>query len=356
MASAGLNFTNITPDNGAIREVNKLIFKDVLAADRIGSLLNVFRNVYNGDKVGLVGEFGLLGLAGSGCSPTYGNDQIATTEKEWAIAAWEIAEKICYADLENTLVKYTLENGTNIADLTDNDYLEEVVVPRLELAMMKMYIRLAFFGDTNAAAVASGGVITNAADVPYFTLTNGIWQQLFTLATADPTKVVTITANSAVSKAAQIAGLPSEVIADLDALIAAAPPKLRQLSDQVIYITQTIATALEQALLANRTGSELNWTETFAGIREGYYRGIKLRVVPMFDEIIQSYEGDGTTYNLPHRAIYTTERNLALGVNGRDEFAELDIFFDRTTRLNHIYATDKLGALVLDDDLVVVAF
>ena len=133
MASTGLDFTQITPDNGAVREISRLVFKDVLTAERIGSLLNVFRGVYNGDKLGIIGEFGLLGTASTGCSPTWGNDAMDTSEKTWDIASWQIAEQLCYADVENTLVKYTLNNGTDIADMTANDYLDEIVVPRLEL-------------------------------------------------------------------------------------------------------------------------------------------------------------------------------------------------------------------------------
>lgn len=356
MASVGLDFTQITPDNGAVREVNKLIFKDVLSSDRIGSLLNIFRNVYNGDKLGLIGEFGLLGTASTGCNPEWGNDAIATEEKEWDMAAWQIAEKLCYADIEDTLVKYTLETGTDIADMTSNDYLDEVVVPRLELAIMKMIVRLAFFGDKDAENVTDGGVIKDGVNTAYFTLIDGIFKQLYAIATTDASKRVVIAANSEATKAAQIAGINTEAVDTLNNMIAAASPALRQQSDQVIYITQSMADGLEAQLLASYYGSELHWQSLFGGIRETTYRGIKLRVVPMFDEIIQSYEGDATAYNLPHRAIYTTERNLALGVNGTEEFSRLRISFDETTLLNHIYATDKLGALVLDSNMVVVAY
>ena len=192
MASTGLDFTQITPDNGAVRDINRLVFKDVLSAERIGTLLNIFPRVYNGDKLGLVGEFGLVGLENTGCNPEWGNDAIATEEKTWDIASWQIAEKLCWADIEDTLVKYTLNTGTDITDLTANDYLDEIVVPRLELAIMKMYLRLAFFGDKNATDVANGGVITNAADVPYFTLINGFFKQLYAGVTAGTTKRVII--------------------------------------------------------------------------------------------------------------------------------------------------------------------
>ena len=356
MASVGLDFTQITPDNGAVREISRLVFKDVLTAERIGSLLNVFRGVYNGDKLGVIGEFGLLGTASTGCSPTWGNDAMDTSEKTWDIASWQIAEQLCYADVENTLVKYTLNNGTDIADMTANDYLDEIVMPRLELAIMKMYLRIAWFGDKNATDVANGGVITNATDVPYFTLTNGLFQQLFAGVTAGTTPRVTITANAQTTKAAQMAGIATEAVDVLDAMINNASPALRQQSDQIIYVTQSFADGLEAQLLKTYYGSELHWTALFNGIRETSYRGIRLRVLPQFDEIIQGYEGTATAYNAPHRAVYTTERNLALGVNGTDEFASLRISFDETTLLNHIYATDKLGAMVLDEAMAVIAY
>ena len=356
MASTGLDFTQITPDNGAVRDLNRLVFKDVLSAERIGTLLNIFTRVYNGDKLGLVGEFGLVGLENTGCNPEWGNDAIATEEKTWDIAAWQIAEKLCWADVENTLVKYTLNTGTDIADMTANDYLEEIVVPRLELAIMKMYIRIAFFGDTAAETVTDGGVIKDTVNPAYFTLTDGIFKQLFTSVTAGTTPHVAIAANSEATIAAQLAAINSEAKTALDNMIAAANPALRQASDQIIYVTQAFASGLEAQILGSCCGSDLAWQALFGGIRETTYRGIRLRVVPQWDEIIQNYEGDGTAYNLPFRAIYTTERNLALGVNGTDEFAHLRISFDETTLLNHIYATDKMGALVLDNKMAVIGY
>ena len=356
MASSGLYFTNITPDNGAVREINKLMFKDVLSADRIGSLLNIFPRTFNGDKLDLVGEFGLLGLAGTGCSPTYGDDTIATEEKTWEIKPWEIAEQICWDDIVGTLVKYTMNTGTDIADLTANDYLDEIIVPRLELAIMKMYIRLAFFADKSADTTANGGVLKVGVNKNYFNLINGIWKQIYTIVSGDATKRVSISANAELTKAAQINNMASQAVDTLNDMIAQASPALRQASDQIIYMTQSFADALEVQLLSSYYGSELHWESLFGGIREASYRGIRIRVIPMWDEIIQSYEGTATAFNLPHRAIYTTEINLGLGVNGTDEFANLDIFFDQTTRLNHIYATDQMGALVIDSNMFVAAY
>lgn len=356
MASSGLYFTNITPDNGAVRDLNKLIFKDVLSVDRIGRILNVFPRVFNGDKLDVIGEFGLLGKADTGCSPTYATDTIATTEKTWDIASWLIAEKICWADLEGTLVKYALNTGTDIADLDGNVYLENIVLPRLELAIYKMLMRLAFFADKSADTTANAGVLKVGTDKTYFTLTDGIWKQIYSIVSGDAARRVTIAANAEDTIAEQMNNIQSQAVDVLNDLINGAKPALRQAEDQVIYLTQSLADALEVQLLSTYYGSDLHWQDLFGGIREGRYRGIKLRVMPIWDEIIQTYEGTATAYNLPHRAIYTTERNLALGINGASEFDGVDVFFDRTTQLNHIIARDKMGALVVANDLIQVAY
>lgn len=356
MASTGLNFNNITPPNGAVRDLNELVFKDVLSAERLGSILNVFPRTFDGDKLDVIGEFGLLGKASQGCSPVYGNDTINTTEKTWNVKEWEIAESICYKDLEGTLVKYALNSGTDIDDITSNEYLEQVVLPRLELAIYKMLVRIAFFGDTAAKTTADGGTLLVGTDPAYFKITDGYWKQIFAIVAGDAARRVTIAANAEATKAGQMAGIATTAVATINDLINTAKPALRQAEDQVIYMTQSLADALEVNLLTSFIGSDLHWQDLFGGIREGRYRGVKIRVLPIWDEIIQSYEGTAAAYNLPHRAIYTTERNLALGVTGTSEFKDVDVFFDRTTRLNHIFAKDKVGALVVVDDLIQVAY
>ena len=356
MASAGLNFNNITPPNGAVRDLNKLVFKDVLSVERIGRILNVFPRTFDGDKLDVIGEFGLLGKASQGCSPDYANNTINTDEKTWAVKEWEIAESICYKDLEGTLVIYALNSGTSIDDITSYEYLDQVVMPRLELAIYKMLMRIAFFGDTAAKTTDNGGVLLTGTDPDYFNITDGFWKQLFAIVTADATRRVTIAANSESTKADQMNNIQAQAIDVLNDLINGAKPALHQAEDQVIYMTQSLADALEVQLLSSYYGSDLHWQDIFGGIREGRYRGVKVRVMPIWDEIIQSYEGTATAYNLPHRAIYTTERNLAIGVPGTDAFEDVDVFFDQTTRLNHIFAKDKLGALVVADDLIQVAY
>ena len=116
MASTGLNFANLTPDNGAIKDLKRLIFLAVTDPESLGKIFNFLPKQKHGEKVGFVGEFGMVGKASQGCNPTFGTSILATTEKEWDIREWEVAEKICYKDLEGTVAQVAMRIDMQDAD------------------------------------------------------------------------------------------------------------------------------------------------------------------------------------------------------------------------------------------------
>ena len=359
MASVGLNFTNITPDNGAVRDMAQVIMDNITAPERLGGIVNIMPRVNNGDKLALIGEFGLLGTASQGCKPTYGNDTIATNEKTWAMGEWEVAEGLCYTDLMSTFVKYLLRTKTDIADATSNEYIDGIIRPRLELAIEKMMFRFAMFGDTQAAVGTSAGDLKVAGTAPNFTLVDGWLKQLITIATNNAARRVTVAANTANSVAAQRTAILTAGVASgiFNNLILGATPTLRQASNQVIYTTLALKDALDYDLQQNNKGSELQWRSLFNGIQETTYQGIRVIALPLMDEILQNYfVGTGTGYYMPYTAIYTTSDNLLLGLGGDNDIADIRIWFDMTDQMNYILAKDKIGALVAFDDLVQIAY
>lgn len=358
MASAGLNFNNLTPSNGALQSVNELIFKEVLGEDRLAQMFNVIFGAQNGKKVGFIGEFGLVGKAAQGCNPDYDNTAIETTEKTWTLGEWGVYEQICYADLLGTLAQSAMRRGMNIADLTGTEYVDDIVYPRLELAIYKMLMRFAWFGDTGADNVADGGVITNGVSTDYFTVTDGFWKRLYAIVAANSQRRVEIAANNQTTFANQKSNLLTSGVATgiLDSLIMGASPVLRQAANQVIFVTQSLKDALNHDIRKNNAGSELQWTAIFDGITETNYDGIRLVALPFWDSIIQAYESTGTKWNKPHRALYTTTNNLLVGIDNYTDFAELKVFFDEKSELNLLKSKGALGTIIADDNLVQVAY
>ena len=358
MASTGLNFSALTPSNGALQSLSELLFSKLLGEERLAQVFNVIFGAENGKKVGFIGEFGLVGKAAQGCDPTYNSSQIETSEKTWDLGEWGVYEKICYRDLIGTLAQVAMRRGANIADLTGTEYIDDIVYPRLELAIYKMLMRFAWFGDKNADNVTDGGVITDGVDPAFFTVTDGFWKRFFAIASADSARRVNIAANAEATFAEQKAGILENGVATgiLDSLIMGASADLRQGENQVIFVTQSLKDALSRDIRNNNKGSELQWSAIFDGITESQYDGIRLVAMPLWDSIIQAYESTGTAWNKPHRAVYTTTNNLLVGIDNYTDFAELNVFFDEKSELNLLKSKGALGTLVAQDNMVQVAY
>lgn len=364
MASSGIDFSKLTPDNGAVRDLRQLLFLAYASEKSVGDIVNVLPAQYNGDKVGFIGEFGPIGKASTGCDPTYGNDLISTSEKTWDIKEYAIAESICYKDLESSLLKYALKEGIAAHDLTGSEYLDGIVAPRLERAIKRAVLRFAFFGDKAASAYTSSntsGTLAQGVDAGLFTLIDGYWKQLFTAVSGGKVTRVTIDANTKATPAAQktaakAAGVASGIVDDI---ITSGSAALRQQEGQRIYMTQALADALTIDVRNNNKGSELQWQELHDGMTIAKYGGVEIVAMPWWDEIISSMLNNSTTHaalDKPYRAIYTVKENLLLGTPSGDGIAEFEVSFNSKDRKNYIYAADSIGALVAQEDLVVVAY
>jgi hypothetical protein len=370
MASSGLNFLNLTPTNGAVQELKELIFLSFVDAEGLGGLFNFMPGQQDGKKLGLIGQFGLLGSASQGCDPTYGNDLVATREKTWNIKRWEIAEQICFTDLLSTLAKTALKKKTQVADLTGTDYMDSILMPLLEEAAKRTVLRLALFGDPDASVYDktnnSTGTLKAGTDKKYFTVTAGLWKRIFegvaiAAGTDGHITRVTVDANTKTSIALQKAAIRTAGVATgiLDDLIEDAPQNLRQAPNQIIYITQALADAVSRDIKKNNKGSELQWKSLFMGITETTYNGITVRAIPFMDEIIQSYLQNTTNtdaWDKPYRAIYTIKDNLLIGSESENEIAEIDAWFEKKDQKNYILCRDTIGALIGDENLIAVAY
>ena len=361
--NTGIDFDKLTPPDWAVQSVREIIFRNVLSVDSMGRFSEIMRKQVNGKKLALVGEFGLTGVASEGCSPTYGSTLLDTQEKEWEIDAWQIAEQICYEELRGTLVQESLRSGTAVGDLTGTEYMDKVILPRLELAVYKTVFRLVWFGDKSASLATSGGVLKTGVDPKYFTVTNGFWKRFYDAVTANALRRTTIEANEETTYAEQKSAILAAGVATgiMDTIIMDAPQRLRQSSSQMILITQALKDALDYDIRNNNKGSELQWEAIFNGIRRANYNGVDVYAMPLWDEMIQNYEGqytesDMTAWNKPYRAIYTSKDNLLIGTESENEIADLDIIFDRKERMNYLYATDTIGTLIKDDDMFQVAY
>ena len=228
--------------------------------------------------------------------------------------------------------------------------------------MRQMIWRIGWFGDTSAALIANGGVITAGTDVNLFKATDGFWKKLFAIGTAAANQVTPIAANTAqsggaITSAAQKAAIltPGVATAIFDAMLMDADSRITANSDSVILCMKALADALTYDVKVTYK-TIMPWENVFEGVKVAEYGGYKVVAISIWDRIINAYENASTYLNKPYRAVFADPKNLQVGTNANDLISDLDVWFDHKERRNYIYATGKIGTMVLEDALVHLAY
>lgn len=329
-------------------ELSKFMFSAVTDAKRLGAIFNVQTNVSNGDKVVLIGDLGLQGTKAAGCSPTWAEADL-TTDKTWKIDPYSINLKNCWADIPAALQR--LIKNADGADQEKNVYLDQIVKPRLENAVEKMYTRLGWFGS----ATDQSSKLKVAGNKPYFVSTfEGVWPYAVNYVSSHANQLVSVAANAQTTYAAQKAAMLVSGVATgiVDDMIMSASPALRQATDGVIFMSLAMADVLDYDIRKNNKGSELQWQSIFNGVKVAMYNGVEVVAVPQFDEVLANFkEADAA----PFRAIYTTKSNIMLGMHGDEDFATVHVDYDAYHQLNLLSILDFFGVLIAQDDLFVLA-
>lgn len=352
-----MNFSQFTVDNGALRDLGELLFLTTFNNPDIELVMTQQTGVFNGQKLGYIDDMGDVGKNQSGCNPTYDNVNVNGIEKEWALGPWQIPLKMCYDELENTLAKYGLNWGTDVANLTDTPYWNEILIPLLQRAMIDMYWRITFFGDTDAKNVADSGLLTAGVDPKLFTMCDGLFKRFKAITAANAHQLTAIAANEETSYAAQKSAIRTDGVAIgiIDDLLSDADSRIFDKEDHAIFMTNSLFKALRNDV-KKLHNLQLTVEQVTGGIQLSKYDGHNIVVLDIWDRMIKKYEDNGTSLNCPHRAILTSPQNLFAGTTAKDAISDVSVTFDDVTRLNHIFAQSNIGTLVGEDALVQCAF
>lgn len=348
-----VDFSNFTFSAEQIRDINELVFDEVLHAPDLNFIHSMHTGIVYDREIGFIGEGGLVGVAKQGCNPTPQDFAIGTRKVTWTPKAWEILVDECANDLAATAALYAQHKGNRVDDLTDTDYMA-IVVQVLEAAIRDFFYRILWLGDTAADNVSESGVITNGVDKKYFTLLDGFFKQLRAAVVAKPALGVTIAANSEASYAAQDSNMTdAAAIAILEAMYYAAPIELRTSGNMRFLVTQSIADAYQKYLVGK--GIESTYRNLVDGLNSLTYLGIPVIAMPIWDKQIRAYEDDGTKYSFPHRAVLIEKDNLAVGTPSDEAYESANIWYEKKERKNYIEVMDKLDGKLLNTGRLIYA-
>lgn len=358
-----INWEQFTVDNGAITDLKELLFLQTFKDPDLESVTTQKTEVEDGQKLDYVDTMQDVGVKGGGCDPTYEKVNITGVEKEWELGTWEVAEYLCYTDIEDTIGKKGLKAGTEKADLQDTPYWDLVLMPLLQRVMKQMFWRMVWFGDTAAKSVAQGGVITNGVKTALFTTADGLWKRIFAVCAANAGQRTVISANQGETFAAQMAAVKVEgyAIGIVDDLLQDADSRIFDDENACLIMTNSLFKALRNDVY-KRVKCTLTVEQIAKGIALSEYDGTPIIVLDIWDRMIKKYEavtdqnGNVTKVNNPHRAVVVSPKNLFVGTEDKDKVASLTIKFDDITRKNHIYASSTIGTLIGEDALLQAAY
>lgn len=343
--------SDITKNNLAIEKLGELLKKTPYETDALSSTYTLRGNIQNGQHLGWVGEMSDIGWKGAGCSPTYKTPTVEVSEKVWELGSWQAPLKWCYTELENTIAEYALKKGTPIGDLTNGEIWNILISEPMKAAFEKMWWRIIWFGDT------TGANLTTGVDKTLFTVCDGLWKQLFAIATDNAAQKTAIAANAQTTTALQFSKLKEDNVAIgiFESLRENADSRVEGLDGAAIFCTKSLADALTKDL--KREYKEiLTWQQINGGMKTTEFDGVKINAIPTWDRLIMQYQNDGTKLNLPHRAFFGTPKQLFVGTPAGSVVSSLEVWMNQDERVTKAYSTGKIGTLVGEDDLFQVAY
>lgn len=347
---------NLTLSTRDVQDLRDLIPLTILKDEEFNKYVNIKTGVRHGDQLGFIGELSALGKAGAGCNPEYDGLSIENASKRWDLGEWQIAKEICYKELQGTIAEYAFKTGTDIADLTGTQFASEILEPALEKAVRKMIWRIGWFGDKNAKHVGDGGVVTAGTDLELLTVTDGLFKHIFTQVAANEAQKTAIAANTKATAAEQKSAMWTKGVATglIDTILADADPRIAE-NGGVLMMTRAMANALANDI-KKTYGTIMQWETVFEGFDVAEYDGVKVARIGIWDEMIRTYENNGGKLNLPYRVVYGNPENFFVGCEGTAIFDKFDVWFERKSRTNNIYATGKIGALIGEETLFHAAY
>lgn len=336
-----------------IRDIKELVIEQFLNAPDLNFLHTMYSGIVTDKEIGFIGEGGIVGKAGTGCTKIPQDWTIGSRKLTWHPKQWEIFLEECKTDLENTMVTYAMKNGVDRFDLTDTDYMS-IVTDVLSLAVKKMIWRIIWFNDTLADNFVDGGIITNGIDPGYFNIIDGLWKQFQLAIVAHPELGVAIAANAEATKALQKSALTPDLTNTMfENMLDAAPIELRDPAKASFFVTQSIADKYARYLKGK--GIDATYINLVEGITALKYDGYNVIPMPIWDEMIAKYNVTGTKVYKMHRAILIEKENLGVGTPSTGVIEDFKIWYSDDKFSNFIYAADKIDALLLNDQRFVLA-
>lgn len=330
---------------------SEAVFEAVYAKPQLADVHSVQTGIQMKTQIPFFGRLGLVGKASSGCTPNSSAEKVNLTEKYWDPALIDYRLTHCQNDIAQL---FKLWKKSRIANKTweevDNEQMAFITDRGVD-ATLESILRISSFGDKLADNVADGGYITAGVDPAYFTMINGLFQQIF----ADAAIVrYTVAENGLATKALQLALASDTAIQALRYMYNNIDSRAFEATGLTYQMTRSLWNNWSDYLEDKSLVFSLDRAEQ--GSTKSSYRGIPIIVRNDWDRNIVAYNNLGATYLYPHRAILTPIGNIPIGTSDEESMKSMDSFYDKVTKSWYLDAAWYLDAKLLEEYMIAVAY
>lgn len=354
-----LDLAGLTMNAEEAQEVSKLIYEATITGGQLAEYHEIEQGIHHKTQIPFIGNLDLVGVKQTGCDRTLNPSTIPLTEKFWDPELIGDRLKHCVTDV-NALLKLFKKSSRVNPDFYDRIDGEEfgVIIAKVAQAMEKMNNRIVWFGDKAADNVSGGGVITNGTDPAYFDILDGLWKQIITEVPAGATNHVNIVENEAATKVLQDTLAADTGYKTLKAMYNATDARffeaMQDGAQAEFLITRALAQNWEDYL--ETTSLAFSLLEVKEGTDRLRYRGIPIKIKNDWDSNIRAYMDNGTTWNLPHRALLTVKENIPVGTVATEDLDTITSWYEKKDHANYIDFDLKLDAKHLLPYMTVAAY
>ncbi|WP_462250435.1 hypothetical protein [Ekhidna sp.] len=361
-----IDVSGLTINEEEAKDLGKAIFEAVLTTGEIEKYHEVHTGIEYDTQIAFIGTLGLVGKSISGCGVEGSSNTLPLTEKFWRPKRIGDRLEHCEADINNLFKLFKKKRaGSDFFNQVDSEELG-VVMMRVADAIIQMFDRLAWFGDSAADTISGGGVYDNAysSEMPYYTPLDGIWKQVFAETTLQEGGKyhVNIDVNEGGDYNAQNLG-PDDLADGYARGIYKS-----MLNKRDARFKQAVNKGVEQVIHSTSALAEnyVNWLEdqslafTLERAEDGKVTEIKYRnttIIPRYDwdEHIAKQD-DGSVINFPHRALLTTKENIPMGTPSQESLSEVKSFYAEYEEVNVMKFADLFDFKFLEDYMAVAAY
>ena len=359
---AAINQGAFTFNQEELQDLSQVIHELVYNNEDLRRLHDVQEGVKWNKQIVFAGKIGLMGKAVTGCTPNE-IEGVTLTQKTWTPVKEDFRLSHCSTDtdMQNKLVNQMAKMNPDFYDVIQGSQsgIGQFLVAKVLEGFIESLLRKAWFSDTAVDNVANGGVLTDGVDKGYFDTFDGLFKQLFVNIPTTSKYYVEAPRNNGATFAAQELQ-PNDAINTLRAMYKKADTRLKGLKGGVsgaqFYLTQSMWDCYESDLENIQNQGAGNTAMTENGVTTLTFKGYPVLPMPTWDRNIEAYFNNGTVYDKPNRAVFSTAMNLPLATLAASDFGEVDAFYDKTTKKNYIDGIYSIDVKHLENYLTVVAY